>query len=354
MNPDRDLTRTLLTIIFLLALLAACGWILRPFFMPILWASMIVVATWPLMERLQRLLWGRRWLAVTVMALALLVLFIAPILTAVVTVVDNHARILDWGRSLLVLAPDWLARLPLFGDDLASAWLEITGSSPDELGGRLAPYADAAVQWLGAQTGSIGLIFIQFFLTFLVAVFLYLRGELAVGLVQGFARRMAGDRGVQVTVLAGQAIRAVALGVIVTAAVQALLAAIGLAVCGVPFVSVLTAIVFFFCLAQIGPAPILAPAVFWLFWKGQPGWGTALLVWTVLICSLDNVLRAYLIRLGADLPLVLILTGVIGGLVAFGIIGIFIGPVVLVTAYALFDAWVAETPLAEETDVAGK
>jgi predicted PurR-regulated permease PerM len=346
MAATRDLTRTTLAILFVVALLGACGWILRPFLLPLVWATMIVVATWPLMERLQRWLWGRRSLAVLVMGLALLLLFIAPVFAAVVTVADNLDRIVVWIRALAEFAvpapPEWLAQLPVFGERLAASWQNMTGASPEEIGSRLAPYADAVVRWLGAQAGSIGKIFLQFFLTLVAAVILYLRGEKAAGLVQAFARRMAGEHGVQIVVLAGQAIRAVALGVIVTAAVQALLSAGGLALAGVPFVALLTALVFLFSLAQVGPAPVLVPAVIWLYWQGASGWGTALLIWTVLVCSLDNVLRPYLIRLGADLPMLLILVGVIGGLVAFGIIGIFVGPVVLVTAHALFVAWVAE------------
>jgi len=134
----------------------------------------------------------------------------------------------------------------------------------------------------------------------------------------------------------------VALGVVVTAIVQSAAAGIGLAVSGVPYVTVLTAVIFMLCIAQLGPVLVLAPAVGWLYWSGDPVWGTVLLVWTVLVGGLDNVLRPILIKRGADLPLLLIFAGVIGGLVSFGIIGLFVGPVILAVTYRLLESWVAD------------
>ncbi|MFN5046490.1 AI-2E family transporter, partial [Roseateles sp.] len=96
------------------------------------------------------------------------------------------------------------------------------------------------------------------------------------------------------------------------------------------------------CLAQIGPALVLAPAVAWLYWSGDSGWATVLLIWTLLVTTLDNFLRPWLIKKGADLPLLLIFAGVIGGLLAFGLVGLFIGPVVLAVTYTLLEAWISE------------
>jgi predicted PurR-regulated permease PerM len=141
-------------------------------------------------------------------------------------------------------------------------------------------------------------------------------------------------------VLAGQAIRGVALGVVVTAVGQSGLAGIGLAIAGVPFAGALTVLALVLCIAQVGPILVLLPAIVWLYGSGQAGWGTFLLVWTIPIVTLDNVVRPILIKKGADLPLLLIFTGVIGGLVSFGLIGIFVGPVVLAVSHTLLEAWV--------------
>ena len=115
-------------------------------------------------------------------------------------------------------------------------------------------------------------------------------------------------------VLASQAIRGVALGVVVTALVQSLLGGLGLAVAGVPFAGMLTAVMLLLCLAQLGPILVLLPATIWMYWTGDNLWGTLLLVWTLFVGTLDNFLRPFLIKQGADLPLLLIFAGVIGGL----------------------------------------
>ncbi|HEM7983253.1 TPA: AI-2E family transporter, partial [Citrobacter koseri] len=136
----------------------------------------------------------------------------------------------------------------------------------------------------------------------------------------------------------------VALGVVVTALVQAILGGIGLAISGVPYATLLTVVMILSCLVQLGPLPVLIPAIIWLYWTGDTTWGTVLLVWSCVVGTLDNVIRPVLIRMGADLPLILILSGVIGGLIAFGMIGLFIGPVLLAVSWRLFSAWVHEVP----------
>jgi predicted PurR-regulated permease PerM len=139
--------------------------------------------------------------------------------------------------------------------------------------------------------------------------------------------------------LAGQAIRAVALGVVVTALVQSALAAVGLVVTGVPFPVILAALVFVLAVAQVGPMPVLLIAAGWLYWTGSWGWATVLVVWAILVVGLGDFLRPVLIKKGADLPLLLIFAGVIGGLIAFGVLGLFIGPVLLAVSYTLLGAW---------------
>ena len=157
-----------------------------------------------------------------------------------------------------------------------------------------------------------------------------------------FGTRLAGERGESVLRLAGQAIRGVALGVVVTAIVQSVLGGLGLLIAGVPFVPLLTAVMFILCIAQVGPFFVLAPSVIWVFYTGRIGFGIFLLVWTLVVGTLDNVLRPILIRRGADLPLLLVFAGVLGGLFAFGLIGIFVGPVILAVTYTLAENWASQ------------
>lgn len=352
MTPRLDLTRLILTILLIVALLGSTLWILSPFLLPLLWAAMIVVATWPMLLRVQSWLWGKRSLAVLVMSGALLIFLIAPFITAVVTIAENIGRISDWGSALISQGipepPAWLGRLPLAGKQLSDLWQQLAATPPADLPEKFAPYAAKLLTWFAKNAGGLGGMMIQVFFTMILVVALYLRGESAMDGVRAFVRRLGGERGAVAIALAGQAIRAVALGVVVTAMVQALLAGIGLTVAGVPFAPLLAAIAFMFCLAQVGPAPVLFPAVLWLFWQDFTGWGIALLIWSLVVCSLDNVLRPLLMSMGADLPLLPILVGVIGGLLAFGILGIFVGPVILVVTQTLVKAWIAEGEEAPE------
>ncbi len=342
-----DLARTTLVVLFIGALIGASLWILRPFLGPAIWSTMIVVATWPVMLRLQARLRGRRWLASALMTLALLLLFVLPLTFAIATLVDNADRIAGWAKSLTSLRladtpPSWLAGLPYVGDRVVAAWEQAVAAGLDGLLVRLQPYAGLATKWFVAEVGGIGYLVLQFLITVVIAAVMYTHGEAAAALVRRFARRLAGVRGEEAVQLAGDAIRGVALGVGVTAIVQGVLGGIGLAVAGVPFAGLLTALMFMLCIAQIGALPVLVPAAIWAFWSGATGWGVFLVVWSVIVGTMDNFLRPLLIRLGADLPLLLIFAGVIGGLFAFGLVGIFVGPVLLAVAYTLLDTWLTD------------
>lgn len=341
-----DLSRVTLLVLFVLGLIAATFWILRPFLLALIWATMIVVPTWPLMRRVQERLWRRRWLAVTVMTIALLLVFIIPFSFALGTIVSNADKITGWTQSLsdvkIPEPPDWVQKLPLIGQRADSNWRELAAAAPEELREKLAPYASNAAQWFIANLGSFGLMTVQFLLTVVLTAVLYAHGETAAAGVSHFFRRLGGPRGDALVNVAGQAIRAVALGVVLTAIVQAILSAIGLAVAGVPFVAILTALVFILSVAQIGPGPVMICAVAWLYWEGDHAWATGLIFWAIFVGTIDNVLRPLLIKKNADLPLLLIFAGVIGGLVSFRVIGIFVGPMVLAVGYRLLEAWVRE------------
>lgn len=342
----QDLTRTIFAVLFMVGLIAACFWILRPFVPALIWATMIVVATWPLMLRMEKRLWRRRWLAVIVMTVALLLAFVVPFSLAIGTVVANADQIGGWVRALgrmhLPELPRWIEHLPLAGPKIAEAWTELATTGPEALTERLEPYARGIVSWFVLEVGSFGLVALQLLLTLIIAAILYAYGESAALGVRLFFRRLVGARGEEIVELAGQAIRGVAFGVVVTALVQSIMGAAGLAVAGVPFLGPLTALMFILAVAQIGAAPILFSVVAWMYWQGDAGWATGLLVWTIIVSSMDNVLRPMLIRRSGQLPLLLVFAGVIGGLVAFGLVGIFVGPLVLAVAYRLIEAWVRE------------
>ena len=348
-EPRRDLARITLSVLSLGLLILGSLWILRPFIGALIWATMVVVATWPMLAWLQNRLWGRRWLATMLMTSTLLLLFVVPLSAAIVTIVMESDRLIGWGRQLADLQmstpPEAIRRLPIVGEKIAAAWEQAVAAGAEGLIARAAPYASDIVRWFVAEVGSVGFLIVQFLLTVVLAAVMYAGGEGAAATVRRFGRRLAGERGENAVVLAAGAIRAVALGVGVTAIAQSVLGGIGLAIAGVPFASLLTAVMFMLCIAQLGPTLVLVPAVIWVFWTGDTGWGIFLLLWTAVVGTMDNFLRPILIRRGADLPLLLILAGVIGGLLAFGLVGIFVGPVVLAVAYRLLDDWIAEVDL---------
>jgi predicted PurR-regulated permease PerM len=345
-----DLTRILLAVVGIGGLILASFWVLRPFMLAVIWASMIVVASWPVLRMVQARLWGRRGLAVAVMTLVMLATLVVPLTLGVVAIVERSDDLMasaKWiATSPLPPPPTWVERLPLVGAKISAEWQKISDAGTDEVRGRLAPYTMGGLRWLLLQAGSLGALVVQLLLTVVACAVLYANGESVAAGVLAFARRLAGPEGVRVAFLSAGAIRAVALGIVVTALVQTLVGSIGLAVTGVPHVVILSSLMLVLGIAQIGPAPVLLGAVIWLFVNGETFWGGVMIVWALITMSLDNVLRPILIKRGADLPLLLIFTGVIGGLLAFGLIGLFIGPVVLAVTYTLLVAWVAtgETP----------
>jgi predicted PurR-regulated permease PerM len=339
-----DVTHVLFAVVGIGGLIAASFWVLRPFLPAVIWATMIVVATWPALRGLETLLWRRRGLAVAVMTLLILAVLAVPLTLATMTIVERVDDVVAWSRSLLThplpALPGWIERIPFAGKKIAAEWDVLARAPSEELAARIGPHVQDIARWSLAQAGSIGTLIVQFLLTAGICAILYAQGEAVVYGVLAFARRLAGDEGVRAVYLSGGAIRAVALGIVVTALVQGAFGGIGLALTGVPHALLLTCLMIMFGVVQIGPAPVLLGGVIWLYGDGRTYAGTILIAWGLLAMSFDNILRPLLIRKGADLPLLLIIAGVIGGLLAFGLVGLFMGPVILAVAYTLLLAWV--------------
>jgi len=346
-ETSRDLSRILLAVLFFSGLAAGSFWILSPFLPALIWAATIVIATWPLMLRLQSRLWGRRSLAVALSTIIFLLLFVVPFTIAAVTIVSNAGTIAAWVSDLQTLKPPpppgWLHKLPRVGSQIENRWQELSTADRHTLLAPLTPYVGQVVRWFVGQVSGFGLRVVHFLLTIVLSVILYMRGEAAASFARRFARRLAGERGEQAALLAAKAVRAVALGVVLTALVQSGVAGLGLAIAQVPQAFLLTALMFVLAVVQIGSVPVMLGVTAWLYWQGFTGWGTMMLLWTVGVGSIDNFLRPILIRRGANLPLLLIFAGVIGGLFAFGIIGLFVGPVILAVTFTLLAAWINES-----------
>ena len=341
-----ELARITLSVIFIGGLIGGALWVLQPFIGALIWATMIAIATWPVMLKLQSLLGGRRGAAVAVMTAGLVAVLVIPSWLVAQAAIE-HADELPQAIGRLAQAhlpppPSWLGGLPIVGERALDAWTKASGPAIGDLVKLAEPYVNEAVAWFGRHAGTVGMLLVQFIVTLVLCAVLYSGGESWAAWVRRFSRRLAGERGDRVTVLAGQAIRGVALGVVVTAVLQSVLGGIGLAIAGVPFAPVLTAVMFVFCIAQIGPILVLLAATAWVYVSIGTGWGMFMLVWALVVGLMDNVIRPVLIKRGADLPFLLIFSGVVGGLIAFGLVGIFVGPVVLAVAYTLLDDWISE------------
>jgi predicted PurR-regulated permease PerM len=347
MSTDRrDVAHVFFAIVVLALLAGSSAWILRPFVAAGVWATTIVISTWPILLRLQKRLGGRRGLAVAVLCGFLLAVVVLPLVAAVASIASNVDAIVAFTRGLperqLPPAPAWVEGLPVVGPRAAAAWTQASQAGTQALLVKASPYLADVARWFVSRVGSIGGLLAEFLLTVVLAGVLYSTGETAAKGVVAFARRLAGDEGEGAVRLAAGAVRGVALGVIVTAVGQSVLGGIGLAVAGVPFAGLLTAGMLLLCVMQVGPTLVLFGGIAYLYSTGSSGWGTALLVWSVLVGTMDNFVRPILIRKGADLPLLLIFAGVIGGLMGFGLIGIFIGPVLLAVSYTLLESWVTK------------
>ena len=341
---SHDITRIVLFVFVIGALLLGSLWTLLPFIHGLIWATTIAIATWPALLRLQQLT-GRRGLAVAIMILIVLAVFIVPFALAIGTLLEAASRspavLNDFLAQGLGPPPAWLDGIPFVGPQAAERWRTVAAGGPEALAGVVQPYALSAATWAIAATGGFGRALVLIGLTVILVGILYAQGETAARGVLAFAHRLGGETAQRTILLAGQAVRSVALGVVVTALVQSLCAGVGLWLCGVPHPGVLTAVAFVMGVAQIGPFLVLVPSIAWLYWTGSTGWATVLLVWSVPVIVLDNVLRPIFIRRGVQLPLLLIIAGVIGGLISFGMVGLFVGPVILAATYTLAKDWVA-------------
>jgi len=341
--PARDLPRVVFSVLAIVLLIAANLWILRPFLPAMIWATLIVVATWRPLGRVERALGGRRGPAAAVMTAALVLVFLAPVALAIGLVLANLAVIGTWLRKLpdLLAAgpPAWLADVPVVGGPAAETWRNLVATGPEGMATQLGPHADEIAQWIAKRLGGIGVLLFELFLTLVLAAVLYYRGERFADTVRRFARRLAGERGEGAVMLAAGATRAIALGVVATSMIQAFIGGLGMLVAGVPAWGILTAVMFLSSIAQVGAAPVVALAAVWLLVQGSTGWGIGLGVWTLVVGSLDNVVRPLLIGREAKLSFLMVFAGVLGGLAAFGPLGLFAGPVVLAVTAALMAAW---------------
>ena len=340
LNNDRLLVQILLLVLF-----GASFWVMAPFWSALFWGAVLAFASWPLMRLLTRWLGGRESLAAGILTLGWMLLVAVPLVWLGFNLADHVrdavALIKDIQVDGLPEAPTWLGSIPFVGERLVATW-----DSIDQQGAALMvsikPYLGQVGNWLLARSAQIGGGILELTLSLVFVFFFYRDGPRLAMFVHRLLERLIGERaGYYIELVAGTVQRVVN-GVIGTAAAQALLALIGFLIAGVPGALVLGIVTFLLSLIPMGPPLVWIPATAWLAWKGDYTYAVFLGVWgTFVISGVDNVLKPYLISRGGNLPLVIVLLGVFGGLIAFGFIGLFIGPTLLAVAYSLLMDWSA-------------
>jgi len=337
LNNDR-----LLAQILLLGLLAACLWVLAPFASALFWAAVLAFASWPVMRLLTRWLNGNATLAAGLLTFSWMVLVAVPLVWLGFNIADQirdaNALLHDLQVEGLPPAPEWLGELPLIGDSLVNFW-----NTVDEQGTALIasirPYIGQVANWLLVRSARIGGGMLELALSLVLVFFFYRDGPRLSAFVHSLLHRLIGDRADHYLELVAGTVQRVVNGVIGTAAAQAILAYIGFLIAGIPGALVL-GLLTFACSFIMVPPLIWGPAVAWLAWQGDYGMAVFLGIWGMFVISgVDNVLKPYLISRGGNLPLVVVLLGVFGGILAFGFMGLFLGPTLLAVAYSLLGDW---------------
>jgi predicted PurR-regulated permease PerM len=323
-----------------------CYQVLHPFVPAILFAAVACSSSWPLFLRVRRAMGDRGTAAALVMTLLLVVLVIGPTTVLAISLADDVAGQVDDARHLLdrgpLLPPDWVRQLPLVGEPLDGYWRRLAASR-DEMSALLKNLVEPAKIVLLGAGKAFGTSVLQLTIATFVAFFFYRDGETLVAAARSILRKLAGDLGDGLLATTANTVTGVVNGIFGTALAQAVVAAIGFLIAGVPGALALAALTFLLSMVPIGPPLVWGGATAWLLYQGSVGWAVFMLLWGLFgISSIDNFVKPYLISRSSSLPLLLIVLGVFGGIGAFGFIGIFIGPPVLAVGLTLVRLWTAQ------------
>ncbi|KQQ91843.1 AI-2E family transporter [Massilia sp. Leaf139] len=340
---EKPIGRNYTRIATVVLLTLGCLFVLKPFLPAILFAVAVVISSWPLYLRLLAAMHGRRTLAALTMTLSLTLLVIIPLATVAYNLADDVATTFGQMRYALehgeLLPPQWIRELPFLGEVIDN-YLRQLVASREQMLALAQRMVEPARRYLMAGGLMLGTGVVQMSLAAFVSFFVYRDGHALIAVTGSMMNKVMGEGAESVTDIISQTTRGVMYGLLGTALAQALVAAIGFSMAGVPAVPLLSILVFVISLVPFGPPLIWGGAAIWLFAQGSTGWGIFMVIWgTVLISGVDNVVRPMLISRGTSLPFLLTLLGVLGGVIAFGVVGMFIGPVLLAVGYSLVSEW---------------
>lgn len=337
--PGLQLARITIVTLLILGVI----WVLRPFLSPLLTALIIVIATWKPYHWMVRKLGGRKTLAASLMTLLLTVCILIPMfflggqVSKVATLlIQTIGHKLEAG---LPAPPEWLLTLPVVGHHIQETWHHLFNDA-SAMGEILQRGYEPARRVITGIAAGVANGVLQVLLAIFIAFFAYRDGEQWAHWLRNAARRISGDLGTHMVDVAGNTIIGVMVGVLGTAAAQGVVAYIGYKIASVPNAGLLAAATFMTSMLPAGPVLIWLGAAYWLYDQGLTGWAIFMAAWgTFGISSVDNVVRPILIAHTASLPFLLIALGTFGGILAFGFVGLFIGPTLLALAVAMTYQW---------------
>lgn len=339
----------ILTQLALVLLVAGCVLVLWPFLTALIWAAILVSTSWPVFLSLSRLLGERRILAAILMTLMVTLALLAPVTAVALALADNVAELARVATALLKNglpdAPVWLTSLPLVGQMIHDYWQQLAhdGQQLIQTLERFTEPVQATILAAGRLMGKGVLdIGISVFLSF----FFFLHGEALALRLFITLEHLAGSRALYLLDIARGTVTGVVYGILGTALAQGVLAAIGFAIAGVSGAVLLGVATFFLSVIPVGPPIVWGGAAIWLFQQGQLGWAIFVALWGFFVVStVDNVIKPFIISRGAKLPFAIVFLGVLGGVLAFGVIGVFLGPTLLAVGYSLAIEWTSATAL---------
>jgi len=325
----------------LILLLFTCYQVLQPFLFDLLWAAILCFVTWPMYARLRS--WGLSpdW-AATSMVTPISILLLTPFVAATFSFTDDINHMLHWlnqSAHTWPAAPSWLEKLPVVGEYAGQTWQKF-GEDSNRLVNLGRQHALGASGWLLEQSILLAEELVHMGLAILVLYFFYRDGEDMAQHVVIAIQRLAGEKTQRILHIIRSSLRAVVYGILGTALIQALASIMGLVIAGVPYAFALGFVSFFLMIIPNAGTVLWLPICLWMLAEGETGWAVFIALWfSLFVGTIDNWLRPILISREVELPFILIVFGIFGGLLAFGFIGVFIGPTLLATSYALILDW---------------
>ena len=319
--------------------------ILQPFLPALLYAVILTVSTWPVFKLLERRLGGRTNLAAGIMTLFFAALLVVPLALLSVQLAEQVPRIADGVKEMLEQglpsAPEWVSTIPYVGETAAHRWNDLS-SDTRKLGETVRPYLAKSAEFALGLGAHFGNTILQMLVSLLVSFFMFRDGEPMVKHITAMVRRVGNARGERLLKVAGATMRSVVYGILGAAVVQALLATFGFWLAGLQGWAFLGLVAGLLALIPVGLIMlVMFGATAWLFYQGATGWGIFLLLWSLLVVGqVDNFIRPVIISRGANLPIIVVLLGILGGLAVAGILGLFVGATIVGVFYTMIRDWI--------------